>query len=146
MRLYVPDLATAGQDLNLLASGSALARAPPRSTGLIKAGNDVLLQVGDNVSTTDPSRSSPADLIAIYGDYGNADPGVGTMMDLRGSITPGTGASDQTQIFGNADNDTFTFNQTFLGGQTFAYGSNAPSPAGSTAPPGDGQDPSSSTS
>src|SRR5215467_13038731 len=61
-------------------------------------------------------------------------------MDIRGSFTPGPGATDNTAFFGNVDNDTFTFNQTFLGGQTFAYGSNTPTPAGSTAPPGDGQD------
>src|SRR5947199_205682 len=97
------------------------AAGSPTAHGLIKAGKDVLLQVGDNVSTTDPSTILAGHLIAIYGDFGNADPGVGTVMDLRGSITPGTGATDQTQIFGNADNDSFTFNQTFLGGQTFAY-------------------------
>ena len=61
-------------------------------------------------------------------------------MDLRGSFTPGGGATDRTAFFGNIDNDSFTFNQTFLGGQTFAYGSNTPTPAGSTAPPGDGAD------
>src|SRR5215467_3994941 len=61
-------------------------------------------------------------------------------MDIRGSFTPGPGATDRTAFFGNVDNDTFTFNQTFLGGQTYAYGSNTPTPAGTTAPLNDGQD------
>src|SRR5262249_57224918 len=124
VRLYVPDLAAAGQDLTLLASGHALAAGSPTVAGLIKAGKNVLLQVGDNVSTTDQGTITAGNSIAIYGDYGDADPGKGTVMDLRGSITPGPGASDQTQIFGNADDDQFAFNQTFLGGQTFVYGSN----------------------
>src|SRR5206468_724530 len=76
--------------------------------------------------------------ITVYGDFGNADAGVGTAMDLRGSFTPGGGATDRTAFFGSEDNDTFTFNQTFLGGQTFAYGSNTPTPAGGTAPANDG--------
>src|SRR5206468_2869538 len=73
-------------------------------------------------------------------DDANADTGVGTTMDFRGSITPGPGANDRTDVFGNSDDDTFLFNQTFLGGQTFVHGSTTRTPAGMTAPFNDGLD------
>lgn len=108
--------------------------------GFIRAGGSVLLRIGDNFTTHDNNSVSAGHDISVYGDYGNADPGFGTVMDIRGSFTPGGGATERTAFFGNADGDTFTFNQTYLGGQTFAYGSNTPTPAGTTAPPGDGAD------
>ena len=139
MRLTVPDQATAGQDLHLLASGSILTAPFTTHDGFITAGNNVLLQVGDNVTTTDAGAITAGYNVTVYGDFGNADAGVGTTMNLRGSITPGSGETDRTAFFGNSDDDTFTFNRTALGGETFAYGSTAPTPAG-TAPMNDGQD------
>src|SRR5205823_6607384 len=81
----------------------------------------------DNVSTAQTSLIRAGATVTILGDYRNADPGVGSAIDLGGSITPGPGADDSTRIVGGPDDDAFTFNQTFLGGQTFVSG-------------GDGQD------
>ncbi|HEY3921306.1 MAG TPA: carbohydrate-binding protein, partial [Gaiellaceae bacterium] len=101
--------------------------------------------------------------IDIEGDYyataTDPDVGFGTVMNLHGTITPGTltttggpnndGCASEidpgrdcniTRIFGNADTDTFNFDQTFLGGRTFTYGSNLPTLKSSTAPLGDSND------
>ncbi|HEX4526566.1 MAG TPA: hypothetical protein VH108_07475, partial [Gaiellaceae bacterium] len=86
--------------------------------------------------------------IDIHGDYniyspspnggGEGDTGIGTVMRLHGTITPGplsAGCSTElepgrdchvTRIFGNTDSDTISFDQTFLGGKTRAFGSVAP--------------------
>src|SRR5262249_31354762 len=145
-----------GEDLFLLESGTKTidesAPATKVASAVISAALSVSLWVGDNVVTRDNSSITAGRNITIRGDTRrkragsvdvpdtDPDAGVGTTMDLRGTITPGTGASDHTDIFGNGDDDLFLFNQTFLGGQTYAYGSNTPTPAGMTAPLGDGQD------
>ena len=66
--------------------------------------------------------------------------------------------SNQTWIFGNADNDQFFFDQTYLGGKTRTYGSNTQTPCvpglpgpstnacGTEGPAGDGRTSSASTS
>src|SRR5439155_23281709 len=91
--------------------------------------------------------------IDIFGDFGGfpdeLDAGYGTVMSLRGEITPGTltvpcpdaintvstaRSCNYTRIFGNRDADTFDFEQTYLGGRTRVYGSNTPTPF--VAPPG----------
>ena len=146
VRLTVPDLLSVGQDLILVDAGQILGAGTEQTIASsgdhaeITAGNSILLQVGDNVTTTDASQVIAGHNIDVYGDYQNVDPQVGTVMDLRGAFTPGPGATDRTAFFGNVDDDTFTFNQTYLGGQTFAYGSNTPTPAGATAPLHDGSD------
>ncbi|MGH3630886.1 MAG: hypothetical protein ACRDTP_06970, partial [Mycobacteriales bacterium] len=51
-----------------------------------------------------------------------------------------------TQVFGNENNDSITFDQTYLGGNTRVYGSDTPTPPSSQAngdvfaPAGDGED------
>jgi hypothetical protein len=91
---------------------------------VISAGASVELLVGDNIVTLDNSNILAGTTIAIFGDYGNADAGWGTNMDLRGTITPGSPADNYfTAIFGNTDSDQIRFNQTLLGGMTRAYGS-----------------------
>ena len=73
--------------------------------------------------------------IDIYGDASGVgtDPspanGDGTVIVLRGTITPGSVAG-LTRVFGNAEADTIIFDQTLLGGQTRAYGDNTPTVAG----------------
>ncbi len=129
--------------------------------GLVNVPNGwVLLRVGDNVTlgNTAPIATSTTDLagntqilagkwIDIFGDFGDLDTGFGTVMGLHGTITPGTLTNtceaavnpaartcNLVRIFGNADADTFTFDQTYLGGKTRAYGSNTPTVSGGTAP------------
>src|SRR5206468_12669160 len=103
------------------------------------ATGSVLLRVGDDVSTPDIAVISAGTNIDIFGDFGNADPGFGTTMDLRGTITPGTGATNRTAIFGDSDVDTFNFLQIQLNGQTNAYGGNvATAPANAAV--NDGED------
>src|SRR5262249_58605497 len=108
---------------------------------------DVLLRVGDNVTTTAASVTTAGHNITIFGDYQNLDLGYGTIMHLFGTIAPGPVAGGYlTRIFGNADADTIIFEQTQLGdlngigGRTRAYGSNTPTPAGRYAPPRDHED------
>ena len=111
IRLTVPDTAAAGQDLEVLAGRSIL------------AGGSVTLRVGDNVVMSDTSTVSAGRNIDVFGDYLNADPGVGTTMDLRGSFTPGSDPGERAAFFGQTDDDLISFLQTRLGGRTFAYGS-----------------------
>ncbi|MCF2147132.1 DUF4347 domain-containing protein [Desmonostoc muscorum LEGE 12446] len=134
VRLTVNETSARGEDLKLLANGQT-STGTNISKGRIAASGSVKLRVGDNVTTTDNSEIVAGRTVTIQGDYLNLDAAVGTNMDLRGTITPGSGVDDKTEIFGNSDNDTFTFNQTFLGGQTNVYG-------GATATSGvdDGED------
>src|SRR5262249_5290281 len=122
-------------------------------------GGNVLLRVGDNVLMESSTGIVAANGITVRGDYGDADPGTGTTMTLRGVIASdasldGTGnaipaspahaaaadGSYQARICGNSDNDTFTLDQLQLIGQTFVYGSATQTPPRTTAPLNDGQD------
>ena len=94
-------------------------------------------------NTTDPNapRTTTGN-IEIHGDW---HPGVtdataneGTVIVLRGEITPGAGGL--TRVHGNADDDQITFDQTLLGGNTRAYGSAVAAAPGAFAPAGDGSD------
>ncbi len=132
----------------------------PSSHGLVEAehGNVTLVSADDVVTdptsqilaTTSSNDTAPGDggnpglptdqtgNIDIYGDSHPASltepSGDGTVIVLRGTITPGapvTGApagalGGLTRVFGNAGADTIIFDQTPLGGQTRAYGSAAP--------------------
>ncbi|WP_392533892.1 DUF4347 domain-containing protein [Nostoc sp. C117] len=134
VRLTVNETSAQGEDLKLLASGeNSVGTSIPN--GRIAAAKGVNLRVGDNVSTTDNSEIVAGDNITIQGDYLNADAGFGTVMDLRGTIQSGADVTDKTQIFGNADADSFVFNQTFLKGQTNVFGG-----ATVTAGANDGED------
>jgi len=159
IRLTVREAAGQGEDLNLLQpTGPILVVENATRTiahGLINAPSGwVLLRAGDNITlgNTAPIATSVADAtgntqvlagkwIDIFGDYGDLDPGYGTIQTLHGTITPGTlttGCADNidtvstaractyTRIFGNGDADTFDFEQTLLGGRTRVYGSNTP--------------------
>ncbi|MBD2412394.1 hypothetical protein FACHB389_10860 [Nostoc calcicola FACHB-389] len=122
VQLTVNETSAQGEDLNLLASGENSV-GTSITKGRIAAAKGVNLRVGDNVTTTDNSEIVAGENITIQGDYTNADAGFGTVMDLRGTIQSGADVTDKTQIFGNADADTFVFNQTFLKGQTNVFGS-----------------------
>src|SRR5262249_8407824 len=105
----------------------------------ITATGSVLLRVGDDVSTPDIAVITAGTNIDIFGDFGNADPGFGTNMDLRGTITPRSGAANRTSLFGHSDVDTFNLLQIKLGGQTNVFGS-ATSTAPANAAVNDGED------
>ena len=80
--------------------------------------------------------------IDIYGNshagFGDPYTGDGTVIVLRGEITPGT--NGLTRVFGNGSADSITFDQTLLGGNTRAYGSALPTTPTQFAPSGDGED------
>jgi len=86
--LTVPDTAALGEDLTLFNAAGGL---PGGS--LIGAATTVTLHVGDNMLAQgdilggDVSRIEAGTTILIHGDYLNADLGVGSVLDLRGTIT-----------------------------------------------------------
>jgi hypothetical protein len=85
VRLTVPDTAGTDEDLYLLAGGAdshgnAVAKGSVRAAGWIE------LRVGDDVSTSANSEIVAGTTITIYGDYLNADPSIGTVMELRSTI------------------------------------------------------------
>ena len=102
---------------------------------------DIDLYAGDDVIAPTGSEIVAGGNIRIFGDQGpagtSADPGVGTVMTFAGRVggdffpccdvsAPGAPAADPTElteIFGNADADTFNFTSTFLGAKTRVYGS-----------------------
>ena len=60
----------------------------------------VVLRSGDNVIIESGSVLSALGDVEIYGDYADADPGVGSIIDLHGTIT-----GSSVQVYGNADDD-----------------------------------------
>jgi fibronectin type 3 domain-containing protein len=64
---------------------------------------DVNLRAGDNLTLEDSSTvSAPLGQVNLFGDFGNADPGVGSTISLLGTIISGT----QATVTGDADDDT----------------------------------------
>ena len=140
VRLTIPDEASTGEDLNLLAGGTTL-ECVTLGVGVIDAGLSVTLNVGDNVTTTATSTIIAGTTIDVYGDRngiansGQADTGTGTTMTLRGTIeTRGSEAGERANFYGNVDNDTFFLNDLQLNTQTNMFGSNS-----SAAPAGGAQ-------
>ncbi len=100
IRVTVPDTAGTGSDLTL-SSAQVIAQA-----------GSVQLNVGDNLTST-TGTVVQGTLIGMVVDFGDADPGVGSTVNLAGSFTgrPITLAS-------GADADNITLNQTAFQGQT----------------------------
>ena len=167
VRITTTETTTEGNDILLLHRGTTLVIENSTQNvpnGLIEADSgNVLLLAADDV-VTDPSgqvlaTTAAGDLgtgnsndpnqpttttgnIDIHGDW---HPGVpdatandGTVMVLRGELTPGTGGL--TRVFGNADDDLIVFDQTLLAGQTRAFGFATPTAYKGFAPAGDGED------
>jgi hypothetical protein len=181
IRITVNDSSAQEEDLNLLPCGSFTGRqacsvlfaqnAPttvPR--GRIQADTGfVHLRVGDNVTTDGFRGAFPSDedatrvatvragtWIDIFGDFGNADGGWGSVMHLHGELwsgwdgtanfggtlltlcnssdNPDAHACKFTRVFGNNDVDTINFDETYLRNKTRAYGSNTPTAYGLNAP------------
>jgi Ca2+-binding RTX toxin-like protein len=120
IRLTVPDTAGTREDLIVLPDGR------------VTAANSIQLRAGDDVSVSATGFIIAAADIEIVGDFGDADPGLGTTMNFAGAsdaagrpvgeITAGAGALHRTAIFGRGDNDVFNFANSFLGGQTHVFG------------------------
>jgi hypothetical protein len=111
VQLQTTDTAAAGEDLLL------------GSTSVVAAQGTVDLRAGDNVSSksgtlvqTGVNQATAAGLF-VRGDFGNADPGVGTSIDLQG-----TWIGRPITILGAADADTIRLNQTVLQGPTNVLG------------------------
>jgi len=85
------DSAAIGQDLTIVGD-------------ITSASGSILLRGGDNVTVQPAVTLQAAGTITVYGDYGNADPGVGTTVTV--ASTPLTSPTD-IAIFGNMDDDTF---------------------------------------
>ncbi len=89
IRLTVPDTAATDEDLILMEGGFIFTNEV-----------DITLQVGDDVDTRLESAMFAASDIFIFGDFGDADPGVGTRIVLRGATR-----GDLVGVAGNADDD-----------------------------------------
>jgi Ca2+-binding RTX toxin-like protein len=88
--LIVPDMPSPDEDLLLLENGE-----------IASASGTVLLQVGDDVETDATSVISAGSTVTIQGDHGNADPGLGSIINLQGTIIA-TSALITTEV----DDDT----------------------------------------
>ena len=64
-----------------------------------KAGS-IVLQSGDNVILESGSVVTASGDVDIYGDFADADPGTGSIIDLHGTIT-----ATSVQVYGNNDDD-----------------------------------------
>jgi hypothetical protein len=106
IRLTVPD--TAGQESDLLLTDDALIHAIAGS---------VILRIGDDLQVPEGAEISARVTIDIYGDWGDADAGTGTTIEINGAIDPVT-----TDIFGNGDDDTFILGPTEVVGHTRVWG------------------------
>jgi hypothetical protein len=98
--LTVPDIGTAGQDLVLIEGGR------------IESPGAILLQAGDNVDIKVTSRIQGA-TVQIFGDFGDADPGVGSLIEVYGQIY-----GNLVEVFGNGDNDTVLLSNVTTGTPT----------------------------
>ncbi|MGB7962679.1 MAG: hypothetical protein WCF12_06920, partial [Propionicimonas sp.] len=164
-------LGTLDEDLDLLRNGSVrFAESDPDAPrtvgrGTVAAAGSVLLQVGDDVTTTANSQILAGTSIDIVGDWRgtaptNGDVGWGTTILLLGDITPGnTGTVNDTfvtNVWGNTDVDRFTLGTSggdtggtavdsagysHLGGDTRIHGSQvAPTSTSPLPPADDGED------
>ena len=100
--LTLPDTSTVGEDL--LMDG-----------GLISAGGDVTLLVGDNFvaeATTTDSTISAGGNVLIEVDSGDADDGVGGGVAFVGSIEVGDTSTNTITVSGDTDDDNLYFADT----------------------------------
>ncbi len=128
VRLAVPDTAASGEDL-LMFDDSQVGPNGSR----VDAATSVTLEVGDNVlmagnidSLATSSQINAGTTVVIDGDFANADPGVGTVIDLSGQITGNTSnttmdADDLKRVVlvrGQADADIVSLTNVTAGSGT----------------------------
>ncbi|HEY8535600.1 MAG TPA: calcium-binding protein, partial [Vicinamibacterales bacterium] len=103
IRLTVPDTAATDEDLILMEGAVILSNEA-----------DISLRVGDDVDTRlESAMFTPAD-IEIIGDFGDADPGVGSRIVLRGAMV-----ADRTTINTQRDDDEVRIESRIL--NTFIF-------------------------
>ena len=92
------DIVLSAEDSNLKGDNITVRSAAiiHSTTGsiILRAGNDIILDTGSNLRA--------AGEVTLLGDYGNTDSGVGTMIEIRGSIS-----AQRLKIKGNKNDDTF---------------------------------------
>lgn len=100
IRIDVPDTSAAGSDLTLNAAQ------------VVASAGSVQLNAGDNLIST-PATLVQGTLIGMVADFGNADPGLGSTVNLAGTFI----GRPVTLATGD-DADTVTLSQTSFQGQT----------------------------
>ena len=91
--LTASDGAGAGDDLTVDAGNKVESTA-----------SSVTLRAGDDLTLEDSSTVRAGTTITLLGDFGNADPGLGTSMSLFGTLDA-AGTSGSITVEGEADND-----------------------------------------
>lgn len=107
--LVVTEDVTSNVDVNLTATDGAGAGddLTVKTTITVMAGGNVNLSAGDNLLLEDSSTvSAPAGTVSLTGDNPDADPGVGSMIDVFGTII----SDSQAVITGGPDNDQIEIN------------------------------------
>jgi trimeric autotransporter adhesin len=117
--ITLPDDVNPGQDLTL--ADGAVIRALEGS---------VTLRIGDNLTMASGSSIRAARSLEIFADYGNADPGTGAIVDIRGelmgaSISIVTGADDDVVSLTNVAAGMDMTIDTGAGADTIHVGSQA---------------------
>ncbi len=105
--MVVAEDVTSGANVILTATDSAATGddLTVKTTITVSAGADATLTAGDNLLLEDSSTvAAPAGTVFLFGDNPDADPGVGSMIDVFGTITSGS----QAVITGGPDNDQIT--------------------------------------
>jgi hypothetical protein len=67
---------------------------------VISTAGSILLRAGDNLIIENGATVHAANTVELYVDFGNADPGIGGVLEMRGMVTGG-----MVRITGNSDND-----------------------------------------
>src|SRR5262249_1120871 len=98
------DNAAPGQDLTILTGVAVQATA-----------GNITLTAGDNFTFPAGATVQASRNVLLRADFGNADPAVGAILVLDGTITNGGTAA----VLGNADADTFVLNRKGSGPITF---------------------------
>ncbi|MBT7863645.1 MAG: hypothetical protein HN712_25235, partial [Gemmatimonadetes bacterium] len=81
------------------------------------AGDDAVLTAGNDLHLTATSTVQAQDLIAILGDHGNSDPGIGSSIQLQGILD-----GQRVEVSGEKDADSILLQLVNLVGHTQIFG------------------------
>src|SRR5262249_20290884 len=87
IKLRTVDAAGTGRDMTIV-----------NGAGVFSLDADVTLLAGDNFTLEEQSALYAAGALTIVGDFGDADPGLGSVIDLRGAMI-----GSPIHVFGGAD-------------------------------------------
>ena len=105
---------TGGVDVTLTAGDNVLV---DNNSTVQAVSNDLLIRAGDDVTIAETGTLLAGNRITIEGDFGNDDPGVGTFIQLHGTIQ-----AQRVDIFGEADDDEILLSPFSLIGHTQVFG------------------------